>query len=145
MKNLILSIMSVLSCVFVTAQDAEYKYTIQGDSSFGYESSDAQSGGTVDVTGLYHVSDKLQAGAAIALGFGDLDSDAAISAVARYFVKDQIFAYAEMGLTDAAGDAIIVGAGKRYELSDRIELNPAVTYNLDSEAIELGVGFAFKF
>ena len=145
MKNLILSIMFVLSCVFVTAQDAEYKYVVAGSSNFSYISSDAVSGGTVGVTAMYIISDKLQAGAAIGLGFGDLDSDAAVRAAARYYVKDDIFAYADMALTDAAGEGFRVGAGKTYSLSDRIELNPTVRYDLDAETLDLVVGFAFKF
>ena len=137
--------MFVLSCVFVTAQDAEYKYVVGGSSQFGYTSSDAVSGGSVNVTALYIISDKLQAGANLGLGFGDLDSDAAVRAIARYYVKDDIFAYADMALTDAAGEGFRVGAGKTYSLSDRIELNPAVRYDLDAETLDLVVGFAFKF
>ena len=109
MKNLILSIMFVLSCVFVTAQDAEYKYVVEVvpnlDTPFY-----AVSGGSVNVTALYIISDKLQAGANLGLGFGDLDSDAAVRAIARYYVKDDIFAYADMALTDAAGEGFRVGA-----------------------------------
>lgn len=146
MKNLILSTLFVLSCVIVSAQD--YNWTVQGDSNFRYTSSDGNSGGNLSAMALYDFSDKLQAGAALGLGFGDNDSDLALAAAARYFLKDNIFAYAHFPLTDAGkisyGEGATVGAGLRYKLGDRVEFNPALTYNLDGEIMALQMGFAVR-
>ncbi len=142
MKNLILSTLFVLSCVIVSAQD--YNWTVQGDSNFMYVSGDGYSGGELSVMALYNFTDKLQAGAGLGLGFGDWEEDAAISAAARYFVTDSMFAYASLPLTDAAGDGLTVGAGKRYKLGDRVEFNPTAVYQTELEEFGLVMGFAVR-
>ena len=37
-----------------------------------------------------------------------------------------------------------IGLGKRYMISDNVELNPGLSYNTDMEAIGLVIGFAIK-
>ena len=142
MKNLILSTLFLFSCVYATAQD--YNWTIQGDSNFTYVSGDGYSGGVLSVMALYDFSDKLQAGASLGLGFGDWEDDAAISAAARYFVTDSMFAYASYALTDNAGEGLTLGAGKRIKLGDRVEFNPTAVYALDFEEFALMMGFAVR-
>ena len=146
MKNLILSTLFVLSCVIVSAQDSaqDFNWTVQGDSNFTYVSGDGYSGGALSVMALYNFTDKLQAGADFGIGFGDLETDAAIEAAARYFVTDSMFAYASLPLTDTAGDGLTVGAGKRYKLGDRVEFNPTALYQTELEAFSLVMGFAVR-
>ena len=146
MKNLILSISFVFFSFIVSAQDsADYKFTIMGDAGAFFVSGDGYSGGALDVMGFYSITEKIQAGASLGFGFGDLEYDAAISAIARYFVTDAIFAYGEYALTENAGEGLIAGAGYRFKFGDRIEFNPAVVYGLDAEDLGLFMGFAFRF
>lgn len=68
----------------------------------------------------------------------------AISAAAGYFLNDSWFTFAELGLTDDTPDGLDIGLGKRYMISDNVELNPGLSYNTDMEAIGLVIGFAIK-
>ena len=146
MKNLILSISLVFFSFIASAQDsADYKFTIMGDAGALFVSGDGYSGGALDVMGFYSFTEKFQAGARLGFGFGDLEDDAAISAIARYFVTDAIFAYGEYALTDSAGEGLIAGAGYRFKFGDRIEFNPAAVYGLDAEEFAVIMGFAFRF
>lgn len=142
MKQLLLIPVLLLACLFTNAQD--YKWTVEGGSNAMYTMGDI-SGGALAVSAMYDLMPKLQAGATIGIGFGDMDDDAKVSATARYFVKDQWFAHVSVPLTDAAGDDILVGGGKRYQLGERVEFNPAVVYGTDSEQITLQMGFAIRF
>jgi hypothetical protein len=146
MKNLILSISFVFFSFNAFAQDsADYKFTIMGDAGAFFVSGDGYSGGALDVMGFYSITEKIQAGASLGFGFGDLEYDAAISAIARYFVTDAIFAYGEYALTDTAGEGLTAGAGYRFKFGDRIEFNPTAVYGLDAEELGVIMGFAFRF
>ena len=146
MKNLILSISFVFFSFIASAQDsADYKFTIMGDAGAFFVSGDGYSGGALDVMGFYSITEKIQAGASLGFGFGDLEDDAAISAIARYFVTDAIFAYGEYALTDTAGEGLTAGAGYRFKFGDRIEFNPTAVYGLDAEELGVIMGFAFRF
>lgn len=141
MKKIILLSIFISSFAFTNAQDSNW--TIQGDSGFSFISMDGFSGGTLDVTALYSLSDKLQVGASLGLNFGDFDGTP-ISAAARYFLNDSWFTFAELGLTDDTPDGLDIGLGKRYMISDNVELNPGLSYNTDLEAVGLVIGFAIK-
>lgn len=143
-KLLFTSLLLLCFC-FSTAQDSDYKWTVQGGSSFNYMSSDGADGGMLGVMALYDFSDKLQVGAELGLGFGDMEMDAAIAAAARYFVGEDLFATAEYALTDTAGDGLTIGAGNRFKIGDRVEFNPGLSYGLDTEILNLVMGFAIRF
>ena len=70
MKKVILLTLVLSSFAFTNAQDS--KWTIQGDSGFEFISMDGFSGGAIDLTALYSLSDKLQVGASLGLNFGTL-------------------------------------------------------------------------
>ncbi len=141
MKKIFLIILMLLSFAFTNAQDSNW--TIQGDSSFSYISMDGFSGGTLDVTALYSLSENLQVGAAVGLNLGDFDGTP-ISAAARYFLTDSWFLNAAIGLTDDTPDGLDIGFGKRYMINDSVELNPGLSYNTDMESLGLVIGFAIK-
>ena len=146
MKNLFLSITFIFISFIASAQDsADYKFTIMGDAGAFFVSGDGYSGGALDVMGFYSITEKIQAGAGLGIGFGDLEYDAAISAIARYFVTDAIFAYGEYAITDTAGEGLTAGAGYRFKFGDRIEFNPTAVYGLDAEEFGVIMGFAFRF
>ncbi|MEN8776208.1 MAG: hypothetical protein ABF268_04020 [Polaribacter sp.] len=133
-------------CLTINAQDSgDYKWTVQGDSNFTFVSGDSNSGGEVSATALYSFTDKLQAGARLGLGFGDWEYDAAISAVARYFLTDSWFAYGEYALTDTAGDGAALGAGYRVKIGNRVEFNPTAIYGFESKQFGILMGFAIRF
>jgi hypothetical protein len=145
-KVLLLVAIVTLSVTQSFAQDSvDYKWTMQGDSNFSFVSGDGYSGGQINAMVLYSFTDALQAGARVGLGFGDLESDAAISIAARYFVTESWFAYGEYGLTDTAVDGGSLGAGYRVKIGDRVEFNPTVTYGLEAEQLGLSMGFAIRF
>ena len=143
MKKFLIIPAFLLMCLTTNAQD--YNWTVGGSSNVSFLESGDSSGGMVNVTALYSVTDKLQVGAGLGLGFGDFDSDAAVRAAARYFINDSWFAYGEYALTDAAGDGAALGAGYRVKIGDRIEFNPTVTYALEAEVLQLSMGFAIRF
>jgi hypothetical protein len=146
MKKLIFTVSLVFCSFFAFGQDsADYKFTVGGDAAGLFVSGDGFSGGGVNVMGLYSITEKIQAGASLGLGFGDFESDAAIAAIARYFITDEIFAYGEFALTDTAGEGLTAGAGYRFKFGDRIEFNPTAVYSLDSEVLGLMMGFAIRF
>jgi len=146
MKKLLLFPVILLMCLTINAQDSgDYKWTVQGDSNFAFVSGDGYSGGSVNATALYSFTDALQAGARLGLGFGDLKSDAAISAVARYFLTDSWFAYGQYALTDNAGKGATLGAGYRVKIGDRVEFNPTAAYTLESKDLGILMGFAIRF
>jgi len=146
MKKFLLITIFLMACLNVNAQDAsDFKWTVQGDSNFAYVSGDGYSGGSVNAMAFYSFTDKLQAGARLGLGFGDWSSDAAISAVARYFVTDSWFAYGEYALTDTAGDGGSLGAGYRVKIGNRVEFNPTATYGFEDKELGILMGFAIRF
>jgi len=146
MKKFLLITIFLMACLNVNAQDAsDFKWTVQGDSNFNYVSADGYSGGTVNAMAVYSFTDKLQAGARLGLGFGDWSSDAAISAVARYFLTDSWFAYGEYALTDTAGDGGSLGAGYRVKIGNRVEFNPTATYGFEYKQLGILMGFAIRF
>ena len=123
----------------------DYNWTLFTDATeFTYVSGDGLSGGLLSVGALYNISEKLQAGASLAMGFGDLDSDAAITIGARYFVSNSIYLLASIPVTDEAGEGFNIGIGNRFKLGDRIEFLPSLGYNTDSELISISTGFAIK-
>jgi hypothetical protein len=135
-----------LSAMQSFAQDSvDYKWTVQGDSNISFVSAEDYGGGEASVMALYSLTEKLQAGGKIGLGFGDLEYDAAISIAARYFLNDSWFAYGEYGLTETSIDQAALGAGYRVKIGDRIEFNPTAIYLLDSEMFTLSMGFAIRF
>ena len=146
MKNLLFISVFLLICLSTNAQDsADYKWTMQGDSNFSFVSGDGYSKGQITALAVYSFTDALQAGARVGFGFGDLQSDAAISIAARYFVTESWFAFGEYGLTDTAIDGGALGAGYRVKIGDRVEFNPTLTYGLESEELGLSMGFAIRF
>jgi hypothetical protein len=145
-KVLLLFAIVTLSAMQSFAQDSvDYKWTVQGDSNISFVSAEDYGGGTASVAALYSLTEKLQAGGVIGLGFGDLEKDAAISIAARYFLTESWFAYGEYGLTDTAIDGGALGAGYRVKIGDRVEFNPTLTYGLESEELGLSMGFAIRF
>jgi len=146
MKNYLFIPVFLLICLSVNAQDsADFKWTVQGDSNFSFIESEEMSGGQINAMALYSFTDALQAGARIGLGFGDFESDAAISIAARYFLTESWFAYGEYGLTDTAIDGAALGAGYRVKIGNRVEFNPTLSYTLESEQLALSMGFAIRF
>ncbi|MDA9873619.1 hypothetical protein N9C25_05280 [Saprospiraceae bacterium] len=143
MKNYLLIPFFLLACLTINAQD--YKWTVQGDSDLSFTSGDGYSGGEINVMALYSFTEKLQAGASLGLGFGDLEADAAITAAARYFVTDTWFAYGEYALTETAGVGGALGAGYRFKIADRIEFNPTAVYELECKKFVTNMGFAIRF
>ena len=145
-KVLLLFAIVTLSAMQSFAQDSvDYKWTMQGDSNFSFVSGDGYSGGQINAMALYSFTDALQAGARVGLGFGDWQSDAAISIAARYFLTESWFAYGEYGLTDTAIDGGALGVGYRVKIGNRVEFNPTLTYGLESEELGLSMGFAIRF
>ena len=145
-KVLLLLAIVTLSAMQSFAQDSvDYKWTVQGDSNIKFLSAEDISGGTASVAAFYSLTEKLQAGGVIGLGFGDFESDAAISIAARYFLTESWFAYGLYGLTDTALDGGALGGGYRVKIGDRIEFNPTVTYALEAEQLGLSMAFAIRF
>jgi len=141
MKKIIILTIMLSSFAFTNAQDSNW--TIGGDSNFSYISMDGFSGGSLDLTALYSLSEKLQVGATLGLNFGDFDGTP-ISAAARYFLTDSWNLFTSIGLTDDTPDGIDIGLGKRYMVSDNVELNPGLNYNTEMESVGLVIGFAIK-
>ena len=146
MKNLFFIPVFLLMCLSTNAQDSvDYKWTLQGDSNLSFQSGKDFGGGIVNAMALYSFTDALQAGARLGFGFGDFESDAAISIAARYFLNESWFAYGEYGLTDTALDGAALGAGYRVKIGNRVEFNPTASYALEAEQFALTMGFAIRF
>jgi len=143
MKKYLIIPAFLLMCLTTNAQD--YNWTVGGSSNLSAIGADQEAGGMFNVSALYSMTDKLQVGAALGLGFGDFESDAAVKAAARYFINDSWFAYGEYALTEAAGDGLALGAGYRVKIGNRVEFNPTVFYGIEGRALQLAMGFAIRF
>lgn len=150
MKKVIFTLMLMLPLTTILAQDEseesnDYNWTVFTDATaFSYATNEDASVGLISLGALYNISEKFQAGASLSTVFGDLDGDAAISVHARYFALNNVYLQASLPVTDAAGEGFDIGIGNRFNLGDRVEFLPSLSYNTESEIIVIGTGFAIK-
>ena len=149
MKKIIFTLMLMLPLSTIFAQDEDeskdYNWTLFTDASkLSSVFEDDKLSGVIGIGAFYNISEKFQAGASLATGFGDLDSDIAISIAARFFVSKNIYLLASLPVTDEAGEGFNIGIGNRFKLGDRVEFLPGIDYNTDSEVITISTGFAVK-
>lgn len=149
MKKIIFTLMLILPLSTIFAQDEDeskdYNWTLFTDASkFLYESGDGYSGGILGIGAFYNISEKFQAGASLVTGFGDYKSDAAISIAARFFVSNNIYLLASLPVTDEAGEGFDIGLGNRFNIGNRVEFLPGLSYNTDAKDITISTGFAIK-
>ena len=149
MKKIIFTLMLMLPLSTIFAQDEDeskdYNWTLFTDASkLSSVFEDDKLSGVIGIGAFYNISEKFQAGASLATGFGDLESDAAISIAARFFVSNSIYFLASLPVTDEAGEGFNIGIGNRFKLGDRVEFLPGIDYNTDSDFITISTGFAVK-
>lgn len=150
MKKVIFTLMLMLPLTTIFAQDEseesnDYNWTVFTDAtSFQFVSGEDLSLGSISLGAFYNISEKFQAGASFSTVFGDLEGDAAIAISARYFAFGNVYIQAGLPVTDAAGEGVSIGVGNRFNLGDRIEFLPSLSYNTELELITIGTGFAIK-
>ena len=149
MKKIIFTLMLMLPLSTIFAQDEDeskdYNWTLFTDASkLSSVFEDDKLSGVIGIGAFYNISEKFQAGASLATGFGDLDSDIAISIAARLYKKKNIYLLASLPVTDEAGEGFNIGIGNRFKLGDRVEFLPGIDYNTDSDFITISTGFAVK-
>lgn len=71
------------------------------------------------------------------------DEDMEFDVHARYFFKEDYFAY--VGVEDFDFELVQVGVGKMFNLNKNIFVDPKVVYDVNASTTNLTLGFGLKF
>jgi hypothetical protein len=88
----------------------------------------------------YGVTDNLMVGLNVSQ---EVDEDMVFDVHARYFFKEDYFAY--VGVEDFDFDMTQIGVGKMFTVHKVVYIDPKIVYDLNAQTTNLTLGFGLRF